>query len=444
MAGPYYVKNTGDGSDGSNWTKAYQTLAAAVAVMSAGDICYISSSHVESTSGNVTITSPGTVTAPCRFLSVNDGATPPTAKLAGAQLKTATSSQNYTINGYFYAYGLTIIANDGATSTAASININNASGAGQFTMEDCTFYLKSSNAASRLVFGNADSTQPPVGKLINPTFRFGNTGNFIVPGCITLNIIGGAMHASSSVPVVLLSTTTVRHLSRVLLEGFDASLLTGSSALFGTGGARFVARGCKAGNSNPQFTGTCTEGDQVIIDNCDDGDTHYRMERYSYSGKATADESTYVTSGGASDGETPISWKLVDSGNATLFNPVESPEIPVWIGATGSKTFTVEILHDSATNLQDDEVWLDVAYLGTSGFPVMSHANDRVADVFASAADQAVGAGAGTWTKSMTNPNSQKLHLTVTVNEIGFALVKVCMAKGGSYTLYVNPKVAVA
>ncbi|MCH7785401.1 MAG: hypothetical protein IIB06_08310 [Bacteroidetes bacterium] len=38
-----------------------------------------------------------------------------------------------------------------------------------------------------------------------------------------------------------------------------------------------------------------------------------------------------------------------------------SPPITMWTNSLTEKTFTVEIIHDSLTNLQDDEIeWLEV------------------------------------------------------------------------------------
>jgi len=115
----------------------------------------------------------------------------------------------------------------------------------------------------------------------------------------------------------------------------------------------------------------------------------------------------------------------------------------VWNDAVGSsQTVTCEILHDSVTNLQDDEVWLETEYLGTSGFPLSLFANDRMADILATPADQA--ASSETWTTTgLTNPNKQKLVTTQTPQEKGWYRCRVVVAKP-SYTLYACPKLAVA
>lgn len=173
--------------------------------------------------------------------------------------------------------------------------------------------------------------------------------------------------------------------------------------------------------------------------NCDSADTNYRLWVEDYCG-SIKDETTLVKTGGASDGDTPLSWKMASSANAEYpLHILRSPEIfsERITSVGGSKTITVDILRDSATNLKDDEIWLEVQYLGTSGFPLSLFADDAKADVLATAADQA--ASSATWTTTgMTNPNKQKLEVTFTPQEKGVAIVTVCMAKA-SATVYVDP-----
>ena len=151
-----------------------------------------------------------------------------------------------------------------------------------------------------------------------------------------------------------------------------------------------------------------------------------------------------VRTGGASDGVTPISGKLASNGDAEYpLVVVETTDISIWNDSVGSsKTVTVEILHDSATNLTDGEIWLEVEYLGTSGFPLSSFVSDAKSDVLATAADQTT--SSETWTTTgMTNPNKQKLSVTFTPQEAGYFQAKVYLAKA-SKTVYICPKLTVS
>jgi len=120
-----------------------------------------------------------------------------------------------------------------------------------------------------------------------------------------------------------------------------------------------------------------------------------------------------------------------------------SPEIQIWNETVGSSvTVTVDFLHDSVTNLQDDEIWLEVEYLGTSGFPLSLFVDDAAADVLATPADQTT--SSATWTTTgMSNPNEQKLSVSFTPQEKGTIIAGVHVAKA-SYTVYIDPLLQVS
>lgn len=176
--------------------------------------------------------------------------------------------------------------------------------------------------------------------------------------------------------------------------------------------------------------------------NCDSGDTVYRYRKTTRFGNIQ-DETTLVRTGGASDGSTTYSLKVVstaDSEYPVAF--IDTPEIVKWNDTTGSAiTATVEILFDSATALNDDEVWLEVMYLGTSGVPLASFISDAKADVLATAAAQT--SSSVTWTTTgMSNPNKRSLDVTFTPQEAGFIHAVVKLAKA-STTIYVDPLITV-
>jgi hypothetical protein len=184
--------------------------------------------------------------------------------------------------------------------------------------------------------------------------------------------------------------------------------------------------------------------------NCDSGNTNYRLWIEDYCGNVKT-ETTLIKSGGATDGSTHISWKMASNGNASYsVQPLYSDAIAVWVEVgsptSATVTVTVEILHDSATNLKNDEVWLDVAYLLSGiGSPVTylgTYASDAKADFAATAADQ--DSSSVSWTTTgMTNPNKQKLVATFMPERTGFVYCRVALGKA-SKTIYVDPIVTVA
>jgi hypothetical protein len=168
------------------------------------------------------------------------------------------------------------------------------------------------------------------------------------------------------------------------------------------------------------------------------------MQRHQYGGDVYSDTAVFRTSG-ASDGTTPLSHKMVSSGNSKFAWPLYGPEMVIYNSVTGSsKTVTVEIVRDiAATDLTDAEVWLEVEYLGTSGFPLALFAKDRAADVLATPAAQDASSVGWTLGGFGTAGTKQKLVVTFTPQEVGIIRCRVALAKA-STTIYVDPLLTVA
>ena len=181
-------------------------------------------------------------------------------------------------------------------------------------------------------------------------------------------------------------------------------------------------------------------GIRVKMHNCDSGDTNYRFAEHSYEG-SVVNETTIVRTSGASDGTTPISWKMVSSANSKFWYPLVSPEIAIWNDTVGSaKTATIEIVNDGTT-FQDDEIWLEVEYLGTSGFPKGTKLSDRMTNILATPANQAASTVAWT-TTGLTTPVKQKLSVTFTPQEKGYIQARVMLAEL-SKTVYIDPLITI-
>lgn len=189
------------------------------------------------------------------------------------------------------------------------------------------------------------------------------------------------------------------------------------------------------------FTGTRGAGQRVSMYNCDNADTNYRLWIEAYSG-SVRDETIIVRTGGASDGTTPISWKMVTNANSNeLTVPLRSDPIAVWNSTVGTPiTVTLETVTDNVT-LTDAEAWIDVDYLGTSGFPLGASISDKRATVLTTPANQTSSSVAWT-TTGLTTPVKQKLSVTFTPQEVGFIYATVRLAKA-STTVYVDPEITV-
>jgi hypothetical protein len=444
-----YVRST-DGNDsdnGSTWALAKATLAGALAAASAGDTIYVSDNHAESQASAMTLTSPGTAANPVRIICVDDSAEPPTARATTATVSTTGTNTIVFGAGFAYVYGVAFYAT--STSAVGALSFSNTASAYMWVFEACVLGINTGNNATtaRVTFGASGNKDSKV-VLLNTGLKFNNASQAVTLMSANLAWRNTATPFPSTVPTTLFIPSTAGGL--VDVSGLDLSGMGNGTALVKTDVAfpnsRFFFRNCKLGASVAAITGTIPGpgGAEVYIDNCDSADTNYRMERYTFQG-SVVQETTKVRTGGASDGTTGIAWNLTTLATGpTLFTPLESPAIYKWNENTGSaKTVTVEILHDSATNLKDNEVWLEVEYLGTSGYPLSSVASDMVSDpIFGTPADQT--GSSETWTTTgLTNPNKQKLAVTFTPQEKGLfrAVVKVAKA---NYTVYVDPVLTVS
>lgn len=168
-----------------------------------------------------------------------------------------------------------------------------------------------------------------------------------------------------------------------------------------------------------------------------------RDERYQYQGTLTT-ETTIIRTGGASDGTTAFSWKIVPTVNNKRDFPFETFEGTLWNTATGAaKTLTVHTVCDNVT-LTDAEVWLEVEYLASSATPVSSLLTDANATVLTTAANQAT--STETWTTTgLVTPVRQKLEVTFTPQMAGPIRWKVKVARAtATPAIYVCPKADLA
>jgi len=432
-----YVRSTdGDDADnGSTWALAKATLAGAFAAAAAGDTIYVSHQHSESQASAMTLTSPGTAANPCRVLCVNDGAEPPTTLATTALIKT-TGSYGITFLGYAYFYGITFRAAEGG----ASGNILFGTGATQadFVFDNCR--LEAMGTSSTL---NRSGYHVITYTLKDTVVKFGGASGYINLLSMEVNWFGGSLDVSSAVPNFLfkLDYGGLARLVGVDLSGLNTKLVS----IYDGAHEYIYLTNCRTNASMGLLYSAISYGSKsafIFSDRSDSGDTNYKIDHRKFEGSIVT-ETTIKRTGGASDGTTAYCWKMVSLSTPQFFWPLESPPIAVWNETVGSAlTLTVEILHDSTTALKDDEVWVEVEYLGTSGYPKSSIASDRKTDILATAANQ--DSSSADWTTTgLSNPNKQKLVATFTPQEKGPLVARVMLAKP-SYTIYVCPKVTVA
>lgn len=438
MADKYVRSTDGSNSDnGSTWALAKATLAGAASAASAGDRIFVSHVHAESgaSDSGITFSFPGSYASPNQVLCGNDGAEPPTSLAATGSI-TSNGQASIVLQGCFYLYGVKLFTGTGGG--ACSLAFDGGADSIRQTAEACELRLVNNSTETHIVLGASNSDWEHVIDLISCGFRFANAAQKIklrarsvIRGCYA---ISGGTSPDNICSVDFPGADTT-------FEGCDFSAWSAGVNLVESssrGWGRVVFRNCKLPTSWSGSVGV-PGAPGLIIDmiNCDAGSTNYRRWRSQYEG-TTKTETTIVRTGGASDGTTAWSWKMQTTANAKYpLLPLPSPEISFWNETLSAITVTLEVVTDNVT-LTDAEAWIDVQYLGASGSPLASFANDAKTGPLASAANQS--SSSVTWTTTgLTTPVKQKLSVTFTPAKKGEIIVRAMLAKA-STTMYVCPK----
>ena len=431
----------------STWNNANITLERVIGDTSgtgktnAGDTIYFGAGHTETQASAIIFNWPGTRLDPNHVICVNDTGDPasPTTLASTAAVQT-TGANNITLASSGDGVCFNGIKFQAGDSTAnASIASGGASVSSYIVLENCLLEIRGTSASAGITPGaNAGATMV----LVNTPVKFSAAGHGIKLNTGTnWTWLNTASAVQGTAPTTLFPTSG-GGVSNVRVSGVDLSAVTGSLVSVANTGmqADFLFSRCKLGAGVAMTTGTHAGlgAANIRLINCDSGATNTNAHLDSALG--TVDEElTIVRTGGASDGTTPLAWKMVSLATLPRFSfPLASFPIVAWNDTTGSaKTLTVEIVHDSVTNLTDAEAWVEVEYLGTAGFPISSFVNDAAASILATPADQA--ASGVTWTTTgLTNPNKQKLSVSFTPQLKGPVSAIVYLGKA-SKTIYLDP-----
>lgn len=389
----YFVRST-DGNDadnGTTWALAKATLTGGLAVAAAGDTIYVSDNHSESTAAAITLTSPGTAASWVRILCVDDAGDPasPTTLATSAIVATTGAASNISFAGFAYCHGITF--NAGNSSNQADIRFTSVT-PWHWHLKSCNVVLNNTSTSSRIQIGSGTVSSDAVGAVFEDTpMTFGSTSQFTYLCGVDFEWFGASSTIGGTVPTVLF-TPLQGFPSIAFIHGVDLSAAGSGKSLVDqsqrtTG--RILFANCKLGASVGIVTGTPDANDSAVIEisNCDSGDTNYRNERYTYHGSQTMNTTVYRDSG-ASDGTTSYGWTVLGARIQKHIASFRTSPIVGFINSTGSKTFTISYIHTGASALQDDEIWLELEYLGSGSFPISTITTDRKSTPLSTAANQ--------------------------------------------------------
>lgn len=430
-----YLRSTGgnDADSGLTWALAKATLASAVTAAGAGGTIYVSDNHSES---GAALSYAGTLNAtnpPLKILCVDDTGDPepPTALSTGA----VVSGTTVALSGALYVYGVKFSASN--SGSAIQLGGSNTT---CLVLERC--HLESSHATGGNINIGVGSTQNPnrIHLYLTDITVVGSSATVVV---YTRTKWHGGVVTASGTPSLFRTGAALTAPANAHFSGLDLSSLGSGSAIVSVVGVMcgdIVFENCKLNASVSLVTGSWPNtfgGGIYKFIRCDSGDTNYKYHLNCKQG--TIDhETTIVRTGGASDGTTPISRKMVSTSfGAYVPSHLVSDWGVVWNETTGSSiTVTVETVTDNVT-LKDNEAWLEVQYLGTSAVPLGSFITDG-SGVLGAGTDQA--SSSVTWTTTgLTTPIKQKLSVSFTPQEKGPIYFRIHLMKA-STTMYFCPK----
>lgn len=355
------------------WAAPHARLANMTAWMAAGDVGYCSNDHAETQSSAISINTPGGLSAQNYIESVK-----------------RDSSSHIPPQGSDYLAGATV-------STTGSNNINIATGgSGLANTRGISFTAGSGTGSASISIGSGGGSQQT---LRNFTLTLGGSGGGSISGQnsnLTRFIDGAIVFTSAAHSIGNLSRTKWRNVSFALtgvvptwlfgsfgyntasldFEACDFSAFGAGKTLFYPQVASAVAtfKDCICGAGVTKATAGTYPVEAIFVRTAATG-IAYTEEKYDPFG-SQVDETVIVHTGGASDGTTAKSRNITTGGASTWNVPFEALPIAIWNAATGAaKTVTLEGIYNGAAVPTNDQVWIDVEYLGSSASPKGSYAS---------------------------------------------------------------------
>lgn len=433
-----------------NWAAPFARISTATnstSWLAAGDTLYVAHNHTatQSTLTAYATACNGTSALPVKVICVNAaGSVPPVAAdeaFTATEFTTGSSNMSWELTDRFmYLQGIAFTAGNAANTGIISLH-NNSGSAGGLKAYRCAFVLGGSGS-SALITANPNNSDGIV-ELDNCTVSFSNVAQTMGIGGTFIWKNTASAIVGATIPAILFTGHAGRGQTQALISGVDLSAAGSGKTLVAAwahaGAINFV--NCKLGASVTQAVVPGRLGFSANFINCNSGTVNYYQSSQQFAGALTP-ETTIVRTGGASDGTTPLSWKIVSNADAQILNAFQSFPIVIWNTAVGSPlTATVEILNDGLT-LTDANIWMVVESLDTSGFPISTFHSTGLPSILSTATN--IPTSSVTWTTTgIGSPVKQYLQTTFTPQMVGLVRATVYLARP-STTVYVDPKITLA
>jgi hypothetical protein len=422
----------------------------------ANNTIYVGDNHTESQATAITIAPTGSAATIAKILCHNhSGSYPPASSdlTTGATVST-TGNTNLTISplGGTYVRGIAFKAGVGGTTVMGmTLQQTNTGNQAWLSFDNCSFVVASTGSGCLLVLGSNVNTAPCNIFFSNCTVSFANVGDYITTGLTKFiwQNTGQVLASGSLVPTSLFSNNLVSYVFYdVTLEALDLSQLTG--ALFSPGAfnniGNWIIKDCKLNASMtmpvPPETGLVFQ-----FVRSDSSGTGYKSARYLYEGTETT-ETSITRVGGASDptGQAQ-SRKIVTTANSQWLRPFKAEPYAQWNPRTAANvTVTVCGTINAGALPNNDDIWLEVEYLGSSASPLGTIQSTTKSNLLASNA--AVASDGSTWNGGGSGAGWSPFKLTTTLSApqpgmAGYLHARVRAAKP-STTYYLDPMVVLS
>lgn len=453
----FFCATTGDNTTGTSWATAKTTLASAMALATTtGDIVYVDSAYNRTATAAITLDAPTASTSIAVICVTPSGTSGHSGWATTAQEKVGAANAGMSIctsrsqNVFFHGIQFSSGSN---TSSSTVFNIATGTTHGNvITFSNCAINMPTAATNSGVVFGNghASGNYGTTINFINCSFglpNFSGAGSCLGFNFGKFNIVGctvsytGASKPSSLFAFASGATPEIN----VRVRDSDLSAFnTTSGSLIPLTDFRecdFLFQNCKiAASPNPSITsGSWPAGNRskITLVNTDSNDTNNVFRYYDRLG-TLVEESGIYRNGGATLSDAAVSWKIVTQSTATETEPFYTPWIHRWVNATGSTTFSVELLRDSVTDYTDRQVWMEVEVLENASAPNGTMTSTRNSQPFDGTAVDLTNSTNGSWTETLTNDNEMIISATRTVAEKSFVRARIGVALA-STTFYVDP-----
>jgi hypothetical protein len=279
---------------------------------------------------------------------------------------------------------------------------------------------------------------------------FGHTNHYIDLGTdfFTWQNTGQVLASGSAVPAGFMGATASGHLTNTVLEALDLSQLTGNldKQVSGAEMGNWLIKDCKL-NASMTIPTPQTFGQTIQLVRSDSGASAYKSARYQYEGTETTETSITRVGGAVDPTGQAQSRKIVTTANSQWLRPFKAEPFAIWNAVTGSNvTVTVYGTINAGALPNNDDIWIEVEYLGSASYPIGTIVNTTKASLLA--ANAAVSSDGSTWNGGGSGAGWSPFKLTTTLSSpqpgmAGYLYARVRAAKA-SATWYIDPKIVLS